>query len=141
MTPEAISMEAKLKHLEFILSTIERMATHSFTVKGWSVTLVSALFALAAKDANIRFVLIAYLPILMFWGLDAFFLHQEKLFRALYNAVRVLPEAAIDFSMDTRPHRAAVDPWNKVLTSTTLLSFHGCLVAVTLIAMAALLVK
>jgi hypothetical protein len=47
-------MESKLKHLEFIQNVITRMNTNSFLIKVWVATLVSALFALAAKDANQR---------------------------------------------------------------------------------------
>ena len=36
----------QLKHLDYILSTINRMADNSFKVKGWMVTLISALMAL-----------------------------------------------------------------------------------------------
>ncbi len=48
-------MEAKLKHLELSQGVINRMAGNSFLLKGWSVTLVSALFALSAKDSNQMF--------------------------------------------------------------------------------------
>lgn len=40
--------ERKLKHLELIQGVINRLAGNFFTVKGWSVLLVSALFALGA---------------------------------------------------------------------------------------------
>ena len=43
-------MERKGKHLEFIQGTVNRLSTNSFLLKGWSVVLVSALFALAAAD-------------------------------------------------------------------------------------------
>jgi len=36
-------MEAKLKHLEMIQDVIKRMASNSFLLKGWSLTLVVAL--------------------------------------------------------------------------------------------------
>lgn len=51
--------EKKLKHLEFIQNIVTRMNANSFVIKGWSVTLVSALFALAADKANLTFVLMA----------------------------------------------------------------------------------
>jgi hypothetical protein len=38
--------EAWVKHLEFIQNAITRMATNSFWLKGWAVTLVAATFAL-----------------------------------------------------------------------------------------------
>src|ERR1700730_16424489 len=96
-------MEKKIKHLEMIQGVINRMANNSFLLKGWCVTLLSALIALAAKDHDKRFILVGYYPIIMFWILDAYFLWQERLFRKLYDKVRALNEDQIDFSMDTSP--------------------------------------
>ncbi len=59
-------MENKNKHLEFIQMAITRMAANSFLIKGWSVTLVAALFALAAVQDSHRFVWLALIPSLMF---------------------------------------------------------------------------
>jgi hypothetical protein len=73
--------EKKLKHLEFIQNIITRMNANSFAIKGWSVTLVSALFALAADKADMKFILVALLPVAVFWILDGFFLSQEKQYR------------------------------------------------------------
>ena len=49
-------MEQKMKHLEFIQNVITRMNSNSFLIKGWAITLVSALFALAANGSNIHYV-------------------------------------------------------------------------------------
>ena len=92
-------MDAKLKHLEFIQAVINRMATNSATIKGWSITLVVALFALAAKDASMEFVLISYLPVLLFWGLDGYYLCKERGYRELYDEVALKSDHEIDFSM------------------------------------------
>ena len=56
-------MENKLKHLEMIQGIINRMASNSFALKGWSVTLVAGIFALSSKDANEIYFLITYIPI------------------------------------------------------------------------------
>jgi len=61
-------VEAKLKHLEFIQGVINRLATNSFQLKGWSVLLVSALFALSAANTKVAFVFLAYIPAAVFWG-------------------------------------------------------------------------
>lgn len=92
-------MEKKIKHLEMIQEVIKRMSSNSFTLKGLAVTLISGIFVLAAKDTEKMFLLIAYLPIVMFWWLDSYYLRQEKLYRALFDTVRELPENKIDFSM------------------------------------------
>ena len=128
-------MEAKLKHLEMIQAVISRMAHNSFLLKGWSVTLVAAIFALAAtRDTDTLFiVIIALLPTLMFWGLDAYFLRQERLFRRLYDHVRACSEADIDFSMYTLPYQADVAGWSAVVLSKTVLAFHLPIVLVVAI--------
>ncbi len=66
-------MEGKLKHLEFIQNTINRMATNSFIIKGWCVTIISALFALSEKENSQSFVLISLVPIIFFWGIRCLF--------------------------------------------------------------------
>lgn len=93
-------MENKLKHLEMIQGIINRMAGNSFMLKGWAVTLVAGIYALASKDANKIYYLITYVPIVIFWGLDAYYLRQERLYRKLYDKVRKQRDNEIDFSMN-----------------------------------------
>lgn len=96
-------MDNKVNHLEMIQGVISRMASNSFALKGWAVTLVAGIFALSSKEADKRYFLVAYIPIIVFWGLDAYYLLQERLYRALYNKVRNLPENEINFDMNTSP--------------------------------------
>jgi hypothetical protein len=119
-----MSAEAKLKHLEFIQSVINRLAGNSFLLKGWSVTLVAALFAFAAKDGNKNYVLVAYLPVLIFWNIDAYFLSRERMFRGLYDSVREKKEDETDFSMDTQPFRTARNNWPCSFVSVSLILFY-----------------
>lgn len=93
-------MENKHKHLEMIQGVINRMANNSFLLKGWTVTLVAGIFALASKDANKIYFLITYVPIVVFWVLDAYYLYQERLYRKLYDKVCKTAEGDIDFSMN-----------------------------------------
>ena len=133
-------MEQKLKHLEFIQQAVNRMASNLFLLKGWTVTLIAALFALAAKDANKVYFVIAYFPPLMFWVLDGYFLSQERRFRALYDHVRKLDEHQIDFSMDTQPfsggHR---NSWLGSIFSRTLVIYYGSLIATMVVVMTVLM--
>lgn len=117
-------MEQKLAHLTMIQGVVNRLASNSFLLKGWSVTLVSALLALAAGSKAL-YLFLAYLPVVAFWILDGYFLHQERLFRALYDRVRGLSEEAIDFSMNTAG--LPVASWLRTMFSKTLLLFHGML--------------
>lgn len=92
-------MESKLKHLELVQAVISRMANNSFMLKGWAVTLISGIFVLSGKDTDKLYFLVAYIPIIIFWGLDAYYLLQERLYRSLYDKVRQVDEDNIDFSL------------------------------------------
>lgn len=78
---------SKEKHLEFIQGVINRHNSNSFTLKGWAVTIAAALFALAGTVHEPLIVLTSLLPTLLFWGLDAFYLANERCFVDLYSAV------------------------------------------------------
>lgn len=132
-------LENKLKHLEFIQAAIDRMASNLFLLKGWTVTLIAALFALAAKDSDRAYFLIAYLPAGMFWALDAYFLSQERRFRSLYDHVRTLDESKIDFSMDTSSFAGREgNSWLAALKSRTLVMYYGVLIATMIVVMNAI---
>jgi hypothetical protein len=129
-------MDRKLKHLDFIQAVINRLSTNSFLLKGWSVLLISALFVLSNKDSNQDFIYLALFPAIIFWGLDGYFLWQERVYRELYNRVRSKNADDIDFDMDTRNVGNDVPGWAKSVFSKTLIPFHGVLVlAVVVVAM------
>ena len=79
--------EEKIKHLEFIQNVITRMNTNSFQIKGWNITIVSAILAIFASTKNNYFLLTAIFPSVIFWFLDTYYLMQERKFRGLYNDV------------------------------------------------------
>jgi hypothetical protein len=93
-------VENKTKHLEFIQGVITRMANTSFLLKGWSITVVAGLFALSASGRRTSVLVLAIVLAVIFWFLDSYFLWQERMYRALYDEVRLKPQDAIDFSMD-----------------------------------------
>jgi hypothetical protein len=80
--------EMRLKHLEWIQNIITRQANNSFLLKGWSITLVAGLFALADKESERTFLWLAWLPVVAFGLLDIFYLHKENCFIALYDWVQ-----------------------------------------------------
>lgn len=126
----------KHKHLEFIQGAVNRMAGNLFLLKGWTVTLIAALFALAAKDASKTYMVIAYFPLFIFWVLDGYFLSQERRFRALYDHVRSLREEEIDFSMNTAPFTNDMQcTWLGAMSSRTLVVYYGGLAVVMLFLM------
>jgi hypothetical protein len=120
-------MDAKIKHLEMIQDIVKRMANNSFLLKGWTVTLVSALFVLSEVGKNQNFVLLAFLPALVFWGLDAY-LRQERLFRKLYDKIRTADPSNIDFSMNTTGQQVQSVP--RIMFSISQFWFHGVIVII-----------
>ena len=128
--------ETRVKHLEFIQAVITRLAHDSFLYKGWAITVVAAIFALAARDAKPSYLLVALLPTLVFWGLDGYYLRQERLFRKLYHGVRTAPlsvEESDPFSMDTSPYAREVATWWQVCWSKTIAWLYGPIILVILI--------
>ena len=71
--------------LEFLQAIITRMASNSFLVKGWAVTLCSALMALGAREADRSFAFLALYPAMVFWCLDAYYLSLERRYRLKYE--------------------------------------------------------
>jgi len=126
-------MDNKRKHLEFIQGVITRMNTNSFMIKGWVITLVSALFVLAAKDTNKIYTAVAYIPILLFWILDGFYLSKERQFRKLYKKVAALEEKDVDFIMSIKEYDKGRNTWVRTIFSSTLIPFYITLITVTLI--------
>lgn len=124
------------KHLGLIQDIIARMANNSFLLKGWTITLVAALFALAEKDSNVNFAILALFPALSFWGLDAYYLRQERFFRKLYEAVSSSIDDELQsippFSLDTTKYQKSVDSWFKTLWSPSILALHGVVVALVI---------
>ena len=129
-------MDSKIKHMEFIQGVINRLASDSFRMKGWCVVLVAALFILLAREGRIEFIAVALIPVIAFWGLDGYFLWQERLYRALYDHVRTLEEDQIDFSMNASPFRTGRPrTWPSATFSRTLLIFYGALAATIVVAL------
>lgn len=128
-------MENKVKHLEFIQNIITRMNSNSFMLKAWTITLVSALFALAANGSNMDYVLVSYIAIPVFWILDGFYISQERQYRSLYAEVAKKNQSEIDFSLDATKYNKGKNNWISGILSKTLIPFYGISVIATLIVM------
>ncbi len=125
-------MESKIRHLEMIQGVINRMAGNSFSLKGWAVTLVAGIFALSSKDADKLYFLVAYIPVVVFWWLDAYYLLQERLNRSLYEKVRKTDEKDIDFSLKAtqKEFDSKNNSFCSCLFSKTIIGFYAPLAIV-----------
>ena len=103
-------MAEKLTYLQMIQAVVQRMATNSFQLKGWAVTLVGVIAALTVESANTRMRYWLLLPLLVFWLLDAYYLRLERVYRLLYRHVATCLPEQIDFDLDPAKVKAdAVD--------------------------------
>ena len=70
------------QYIEMLQGNIERMASNSANCKTWMVTIVSALMALQCSMDDLNWwILSGMLPILLFWYLDVYYLHLERVMR------------------------------------------------------------
>jgi hypothetical protein len=112
------------KHLDLIQAVVNRLAGNSFSVKTWAVGLITVLGGLAAKDADARLSCALLLPVFCFWGLDAYYLRQEKLFRKLYEKAVAGDKDAPLYSLNPLPYEKQVDGIGKVALSRTIAPLH-----------------
>lgn len=114
-------------HLEMIQGVIDRHSRNSFLLKGWSLTLIAAVFLLAVRSEEPKLAIaVGLLPALVFWGLDAYYLRLERSFRALFNHARTAaPSPGDRFNMNAGPFRATVPTWWRTLFTTSVFWFHA----------------
>ena len=125
-------MNNKIKNLEMIENIIERMARNCFQLKGWAMTLVATVSALASRDADKKFMILSFIPIVVFWILDSYYLQQERRYKALYREVTEKKEEEIDFNLNTRKVLYTDDESKRIcfcrcFFSITELMFYGAL--------------
>ena len=115
-----------LKEIEITQDVIKRMASNSFLIKGWTITLVVATLLLKGSKNQ---VFISFIPIIGFWFLDAYFLRQERIFRKIYNWTIQNRLTSTEFIFDLNPKRFSkqVDSTLTIMRSATLASFYGAI--------------
>lgn len=124
--------EYMLKEIELIQDIIKRMAFNSFMIKGWAITLV--VISLLLRGVKYQ-IWIAFIPLLVFWFLDAYFLWQERLYRKLYDWVvnnRLKTDKYL-FDMNAYRFKEEVESKFKVMFSVTLGWFYGSIAILIII--------
>jgi hypothetical protein len=124
--------EFMLKEIEIIQDIIRRMAFNSFMIKGWAITLVVITLLLKRVEHQ---VLIAFIPLLVFWFLDSYFLHQERMYRQLHEWVinnRLKTEEYL-FNMNAYRFQDKVQSKIRIMFSITLGWFYGSIAVLVVI--------
>ncbi|MGC2698089.1 MAG: hypothetical protein WA738_20060 [Candidatus Angelobacter sp.] len=125
--------------MKMIQAVINRLAQNSSQAKNWSVAVVTAILAFSSRSAQAISCSLALFPALCFWILDAYYLRQERLFRALYSSAAA--GAVPTNSMDTSPHEEHVAPVKSIMFAMPILLVHGIIfvvigIAITVYALA-----
>ena len=109
-----------------------RMATNSLIIKGWTVVVVGIILLLSSTEYQ---ALIAVFALLVFWYLDAYFLQQKKMYRALYKEIveNKLNIGDDFFDIRTARYEAGIEVPRpgKLISSRTLLIFYGSILTLT----------
>lgn len=81
--------EIKLKNLDYIQETINRMASNSFQLKTWTVGLTTGIsFFGEGQTTDFRLLILKLGPIVVFCFLDAYYLNNERKYRSLFNYIK-----------------------------------------------------
>jgi len=121
-----------IEELKAVQNIINRMASNSFQLKAWTVTLVVGTLLLKGD----RFQsFIAFIPIIAFWYLDAYFLWLERLYRRLYDWIRLNRPTTDEHLFDMNYKRFIKDEQSKlgIMFSLTLGWFYGSIFILCLI--------
>ena len=121
-----------IEELKIIQDIIKRMAFDSFMIKGGAITLV--IITLLLKGGSFQ-VFISFIPLLVFWYLDAYFLWQERMYRELYNWVvknRLKTEDFL-FNLNAYRFKDKVQGKLRIMFSLTLGWFYGSIAVLILI--------
>jgi hypothetical protein len=118
-----------IEEVKTIQEIIKRMASNSFMLKGWAVTLVTATLLLKVATDNKFAIIIGFIPLFSFWMLDSFYLRQEKLYRKLYewtihNRLSDKENTRKCFDMSTSQFCDEIPSTYKVMFSPTLRVFY-----------------
>ncbi|MFB2701913.1 hypothetical protein [Aeromonas veronii] len=109
-------MEEKIKSLEMLQSIIGRLAQNSFMIKGWGISLLTAVIAIAMDKEKPALILVGTFFYLFFWGMDAYYLYQEKIFRRIYE-YHAKHNGGLGFNFfDITPNPENMEKWGICIT-------------------------
>jgi hypothetical protein len=124
--------EYMLKEIDITQDIIKRMGFNSFMIKGGAITLVVVTLLLKGTEYQVG---IAFIPLLVFWFLDAYFLWQERMYRKLYQWVinnRLKTDEYL-FDMNAYRFKDKVQSRFRIMFSVTLGWFYGSIAVLIVI--------
>ena len=137
--PLTVEDESVRSYISFIQGVITRMATNSASCKTWCVTIISALTVLALDHDKPNALSVAFLPLGLFFLLDAYYLSLERDFITLQNAFVKKLHADTAVATDVFDFKPASGFGHRVgslisaVFSVSILPFYGILIAALII--------
>ena len=124
----------ELEVLATIQNITKRTATNSVIIKGWTVAVLGIILVLSSTRYQ---ALIAVFALLVFWYLDAYFLRQKEMYKALYKEIVENKLNTGDEFFDMRAARfeagIEVPRPSKLMLSKGLLIFYGSILTLTFV--------
>ena len=117
--------EKVVEHLKMIQTVINRLNRNSFWVKTLSAVLIVAAMVLVAIQGK-KSPVVFLMPLTLaagFWILDGYFLWQERLFREVFNEIRVQSDTDFEMNPLTQKNKPKCS-WLSAIFSPTLIIFY-----------------
>lgn len=117
-----------VEHLKMVQGVVARMSGNSAQMKTWAVSLVTGTLAFSGLSDNPHWLIGVggCVSVVAFWMMDARYLHLERCYIKLYEAV-VAGESGKLFDLNYRPHVSTVRSVWKVAWSWSIFRFYGTL--------------
>ena len=121
---------SKADHLKMVQGVIARMAGNSAQMKTWAVSLVTAVVVFSGLSDDPHWLIGAggCVPVIAFWIMDARYLHLERCYVKLYDAIVAGAEVR-PFDLNYRAHASQVASVWSVGRSWSVATFYGALLA------------
>lgn len=111
----------RIKYLEMVQEIIKRLTERSSLQKNFATLIFSGLIVLSGHSSCLNQFL-GIIPFFGLWGLDAYYLRQERLFRRLYDSI-CFSKKEVDFSMATNKF-SHLESYIKIAQSGSILWFY-----------------
>lgn len=121
----------KRSHLEFIQGVINRLSSNTFLFKGWSITIIGAVFTAMITTRNNDLLWLVLGIVLIFWAIDAYYLMLERSYRKLYKQVAETNSEKIDYGMNISQF-IKFSAWLEAFRRPVLLLFYGAVLIIVI---------
>lgn len=147
-----INIEELHKEIDLIQACITRMADNSFRLKELYISLIAiALTIMMSQNFSVLAIGIFLLGVsLVFWGLDAFFLKMETLYRWKYEwVIEKRPIGEREYLYNLNPHNKNMwldinnknECFMKFILNKTLIPLYGIVTVVAIIMLVIVVIK